>query len=176
MRTVIGSRPTALVVATLLALAGCGGGEDVTVASLRQARQTWNRANIQDYDLEWTSSGGPSPGHYLVTVRGGRVERVRSALPDGRVIEARPGDKQLYGVDGLFRILERELDLAADDRPFGQPRGATVILQFAPDDRYGFPRSYRRDVSGATGGVVAIDVLRFEPEAPAAPVPPRPAA
>src|SRR4028119_2497410 len=89
-------------------LAGCGGGQDVTPRAIRAARQTWERAALRDYDLEWTSSGAQN-AHYRVFVRGGDVRSVRTVLPDGREIEAHPGQPESYGIDGLFGVLEEEL-------------------------------------------------------------------
>jgi hypothetical protein len=152
-----------LAMAAVLAslLAGCGSSRELTERSLREARQVWTRAGLRDYDLEWRSSGLRS-GRYRVAVRGGRVEEVRSVLPDGRVILARPGDPSFYSVDGLFQTLEEELEQARSERPFGQPSGSTAVLRFDPDPKLGYPRSYRRDVVGAPKGL-AIDVIRLEP-------------
>ncbi len=160
---------TSVLALSLLTLAGCGGGEDVTTRSLREARQLWNRANIQDYNLEWTVSG-PRQGHYLVYVRGGRVEAVQSILPDGRTIEAHPGDPRYYSVDGLFRTIEEELDQAEDPHPFGQPEGADVLLKFTTDPKLGYPRNYQRDVLGSRQSL-SIDVKSLDTNPPPA-IPP----
>jgi Family of unknown function (DUF6174) len=143
----------------LVAFSGCGGGQDVTPQALRAARQTWERARLRDYDLEWTSSGAQT-AHYRVSVRGGVVASVRSVLPDGREIEARTAQPQSFGIDGLFQILEEELAQRQADQPFGQPPGTTAVLRFTPDPQLGYPRSYRRDVLGVPKGI-AIDVIRL---------------
>jgi hypothetical protein len=158
----------ALVYSVLVLSQGCGGGLDITERSLRDARRLWNQSNIRDYDIEWTATG-PRNGHYLVTVRSGRVSAVRSVLDNPRairanggrdVIEAHPAQPAAYGVDGLFQILEEERELAAAERPFGQPKGSRVLLKFTPDPKLGYPRRYRRDVVGSNQGI-AIDVVRF---------------
>jgi hypothetical protein len=160
----------------LVAVSGCGRGTDVTSRSIRDARRVWTKANIRDYDLEWTASG-PLSGHYLVYVRGGLVREVRRILSDPRQIQAnhgneivvaRPADPSLYGVDGLFKILEQEFDAAQSDQPFGQPKGARVLLKFSPDATLGYPRRYRRDVSGSLLAL-AIDVLGFDRNSAAIP-------
>ncbi|HEX8201589.1 MAG TPA: DUF6174 domain-containing protein [Isosphaeraceae bacterium] len=156
--TILGA--TALALA---ALPGCGGGRDVTPRALRDARRAWERAGPRDYDLEWTSSGAQN-AHYRVAVRGGRVESIRTVLPDGREIEAHPAQPESFGIDGLFGILEEELAQRQADRPFGQPPGTTAVLRFDPDPRLGYPRRYRRDVLGVTKGI-AIDVIRLSPAA-----------
>src|SRR5262245_20851148 len=160
--------PTVLGVLGLAVLGtGCGGGsvgEDVTREGLDRARQAWERAAIRDYDLEWASRGALAPGRYAVTVRDGRVIEVRSIADDGSVRRARPADPSYYAVEGLFRIIDDDLSQRLEERPFGQPKGARVLMKFAPDPRLGYPRSYRRDVVGTRQGV-AIDVIRLDPVA-----------
>jgi Family of unknown function (DUF6174) len=153
----------------LLALSGCGGGQVLTPQAIRASRQTWQRADLRDYDLEWTTSGAQT-GHYRVSVRGGEVRSVRTVLPDGREIETRTAQPESYGVDGLFQILEEELAQLGADQPFGQPPGTTAALWFDPDPQLGYPRRYRRDVVGAPQGV-AIDVIRLIPASGVVPAP-----
>ena len=148
--------------ACLLVPAGCGGGVEVTPRTLDQARATWARAGIRDYDLEWASTGLMS-GHYRVSVRGGQVRTIETVLPDGRTFAAHPGEPRYYGVEGLFVIIGDELAQLKKSSPFGQPKGTKVILRFTADPKYGFPRAYRRDVLG-TPQALAIDVIRFVPD------------
>lgn len=150
----------------LLALGGCSGGEEVTKQSIAQARKVWTRARIDDYDLDWTSSG-TNNAYYHVTVRGGRVRQLEQVLPDGRSVELHPGKPEYFGVDGLFLTMAEEHAQLGTDRPFGQAKGSKAVLLFTPDPKYGYPRSYRRDVVGATLPV-AIDVVKFVPNPPQA--------
>jgi len=145
----------------LLALPACDRGEVVTDHSLAQARKLWTQAQISNYDLDWTSSG-PNKAYYRVRVRDGTVQTVEQVLTDGRTVELHPGEPRYYGVDGLFLTLADEYAQLATDRPFGQPRGTTAVLRFTPDPRFGYPRSYRRDIVGSALPV-AIDVVRFAP-------------
>jgi hypothetical protein len=145
---------------SLLALAGCGGGQDVTPRHLEAARARWEEAGIRDYDLEWTTSGARE-GHYLVAVRDGQVRRVLQVLPDGREIVAHPGDPSFYGVEGLFRVLEEESEQLLEPEPFGQRKGTTILLKFEPDPELGYPAHFRRDVVGSARGL-AIDVVRLQ--------------
>lgn len=142
---------------------GCATGEDVTTRALDKARARWEQAALNDYNIEWTSSGARL-GHYRVAVRQGEVVSVQSVLPDGRVVEARPGDPSYYSVEGLFRVLEEELDHALSDTPFGRPRGTRVLLKFVTDPVLGYPTRYRRDVAGTRQGL-AIDVVSLVPVA-----------
>jgi hypothetical protein len=146
----------------MLTLPGCAGGEDVTTRSLATARRRWEGAGIQDYHLEWSSSG-LGHGHYDVTVRGGEVVAIESILSGGKRMAVRPAEPKFYGVEGLFMILGDELAQLDTSAPFGQPRGTKTVLRFAPDPELGYPRRYRRDVVGSPLAL-AIDVIRFEPE------------
>jgi hypothetical protein len=150
----------------LLVLAGCGGGEEVTSQSIAKARKVWARARVDDYDLDWTSSG-TNNAYYRVRVRDGKVRTVEQVLPDGRTVELHPGEPRYYGIDGLFLTMADEYAQLGTDRPFGQAKGTTAVLRFTPDPKYGYPRSYRRDVVGSPRPV-AIDVVRFVPEPPPA--------
>ena len=158
------TRPAdAVRLALLLALpmlAGCAGGQDVTPGSIRDARRLWDRAAIRDYDLEWTSTGLRS-SHYRVSVRNGRVESIESVYR-GKAYPVRPAEPRYYGVDGLFLTIEDELAQLQTAAPFGHSKGTKAVLRFTPDPRFGYPRSYRRDVLG-TPQVLALDVTRFAP-------------
>jgi hypothetical protein len=146
----------------LPALAGCGRGENVTVESIARAKQTWTQAGIRDYDLDWTSAGRNN-AYYHVTVRGGVVRSIEQILTDGRSIEMHPAQPKYFGVDGLFLTIAEELAQLKTERPFGQAKGSKAVLRFSVDPKYGYPRSYRRDVVGSFLPV-AIDVVRFNPD------------
>ena len=136
----------------------------MTSDSLSQARRVWERARIDDYDLEWQSTG-QNEAHYRVRVRGGRVRSVAMIQPDGQSTEVHPHEPKFYGVDGLFLTLAEELAQLKTATPFGQPKGTRAILRFTPDAKLGYPRHYRRDVVGASRAV-AIDVIRLVPDPP----------
>ena len=150
----------------LLALAGCSGGEEVTKQSLAKARKVWTRAGIDDYDLDWTSSG-TNRAYYRVTVRNGRVRSLDQVLPDGRTVALHSARPEYFGVDGLFKTIADEDAQREMDQPFGQAKGSKAVLLFTPDPKYGYPQSYRRDVVGAILPL-AIDVVRFVPNPPRA--------
>lgn len=147
--------------ALLLALAGCGGGEDVTAGSIQAARQRWQAARLHDYDLEWTS-WGLREAHYVVSVRDDRVRAIELVRPDGRKLPIHSPEPRYFGVDGLFTTIADELAQLGTDRPFGQPKGTQVVLRFTPDPKLGYPRRYRRDVAGARA-TLGIDVVRLTP-------------
>jgi Family of unknown function (DUF6174) len=141
-------------------------GQSVTPEALAAARKVWKEAGIDDYDLEWMASGKMT-AHYYVTVRGGKVQKIESIVPDGRRFEVHPAEPRFYSVDGLFTTIADELAQLKEPQPFGQPRGAKVVMRFTPDPKLGYPRSYRRNVLGTTQGL-AIDVIRLVPAGKAA--------
>ncbi len=141
----------------------CAGGENVTPASLKAAKDRWDKANLRDYEVEWTSSV-PTHTRYVVTVRDGKVTSVEGIALDGRRYKAKPVDLSYYGVNGLFLIIADDLAQLDTNTPFGLPKGSRAVMKFTPDLEYGFPRRYRRDVVGAPVAL-AIDVVRFEPVA-----------
>ncbi|MDR3632744.1 MAG: DUF6174 domain-containing protein [Isosphaeraceae bacterium] len=153
---------TGTVLSSLLVLAGCAGGEDVTAASIQAAKQRWHQARVRDYDLEWTSSG-LRQSHYVVAVRDGKVRTVEMVQPNGQRAVVRPPEPRFYGVDGLFLVMADELAQLATDQPFGQPRGTKAVLKFTPDPTLGYPQRYRRDVLGARAPL-GIDVVRLTPK------------
>lgn len=164
----------AFVVLLCASLPACGPTLDVTEPALREARAKWNRANVRDYNLEWVAQGPRLSGHYVVFVRGGRVEQVRSIQSGGREIIVKPGDPHFYSIDGLFQTLEEELDQARSEHPFGQPAGAHVLMRFDADPTLGFPARYRRDVSGSKMAL-SIDVVRLDTSPKlVGPIPPLP--
>jgi hypothetical protein len=144
-----------------LCLSGCAGGETVTTQSLQAARQQWEGAGIRSYDLEWTNSGPGNP-RYRVEVRNAVVQRLRIVLPDGTTRETTTHDTGYFSVEGLFKTIADELEQLRTNEPFGKPKGSSVVMRFTPDPKYGFPRSYRRDVAGSARAVW-FDVLQFEP-------------
>lgn len=144
-----------------LGMAGCGGGENLTREAIQSARSVWKRAGIRDYDLVWSCSGIRN-ARYRVTVRGGEVKRIDGIAPDGSAREMRPGDRSAYGVDGLFLMLEEELDQLSAERPFGQPKGSSAVLRLTTDQKLGYPKRYIRDVMGNTKGL-EIDIESLVP-------------
>jgi hypothetical protein len=153
-----------LLLGAAAAVPGCGRGQEVTRASIQEARGRWKKAAVNDYDLEWESTG-LSRSHYIVKVRGGHVQKVEGVKLDGTHIALKPADPSFYSVDGLFTIMADELALLDTATPFGQPKGTTAVLRFTTDPKFGYLRTYRRDVMGAPSAL-AIDVLRFTPVAP----------
>ncbi len=127
-------------------------GETVTREALQRARQVWRQAGILDYDLDLRTSGARE-GSYHVEVRGGAVRKITI---DGRTAD--PKEAGYYSVEGLFLIVEEELDNA--ERGVPAP-GKDVWLWMKTDPQLGYPVRFIRQVSGTAQGIT-LDVLKFE--------------
>ena len=161
-------REVLVVMGMALAQAGCGGAE-ATPQAVERARGLWDAAGVRDYDLEWMSTG-PGRPHYQVTVRAGQVRAIGMIQPNGQVVPAKPAETRYYGMEGLFLIIRDDLEQLKKATPFGQPKGTRVVLRFTSDPKYGYPRSYRRDVLGSPLAL-GFDVIRFLPDPPRKPPP-----
>lgn len=76
---------------------------------------------------------------------------------------ANPASGQDYSVDGLFKFLREEMDLAKNPSLLGAPAGYSVYFMASFDDKTGRLRHYRRAVGGISNSI-DIEVLRFEPQ------------
>jgi hypothetical protein len=139
---------------------GCGRSQTATAEAVNAARRLWSRAGIRDYDLDWSVSGRNN-AHYLVTVRGGEVQRIDAVQPDGGKVPLRSNEARMYGVDGLFRTIDEELAVCGkSETPFGAPKGTKVVMRFLPDEKLGYPHWYHRDVLGTSASMaIAVNAL-----------------
>ena len=124
--------------------------ERLSEETLRAARIRWNQARIRGYDLRYEMNDSV----FDVQVRDGIVVEV---LVGGvRPVSA---DWRNYSVDGLFALLDRELENLQDAAgPFGG-RGAAVFAKVRFNDRLGYPERYLR--SGGGPRSAHVQVLRF---------------
>ena len=95
-------------------------------------------------------------GRFEVTVQNGQVVSLRR---NGQVVL--PGRGQDYSMDGLFRMLDQELELARKPELLGAPEGyrAYPMARFDPEN--GHIVHYRRTVGGAKNSI-DITVSGFE--------------
>lgn len=134
----------------------------LTPENLEAARAKWAAADITGYDmiLETRPPGRSEPMRFDVQVRHGRVANV---LQDGEAADTH--EPEIYAVDGLFDMLERELDLArSPDNPF-QASGGKVFQRVRFHDELGYPERYLRVVGGSNRNS-AFTVIALTPVAP----------
>ncbi len=128
----------------------------LTTDSLNDARQRWLSSRINDYDMAVRFDGT----QYDVHVRGGGVQSLQ--LDGEDTTSNRPQD---YSVDGIFNILELELEnLTSPNNPFGGDRRTTFLhVRFNRD--FGYVERYLRAIGGA-GRSHTIDVVSLNLLAP----------
>jgi len=150
----------ALVLGIVTALAARRSADlvELTPVRLSAARETWGRSAVSDYDLEvLVQADRLEDGRFEIEVRGGQVAR---AVQNGIVTS---GAADAYSIDGLFQILQRELELSADaSRGFGAPAGYRAYLHVRFHSSLGYPEAYRRAVGGTSNGV-EIQVVHLTP-------------
>jgi hypothetical protein len=128
---------------------------ELTRDRLEAAMALWDKSGPASYDLEMQKSGA-RPGPVRVEVRDGKVTTV---TVDGR--EPPPWTWDTWTVPGQFETIERELELAEDPvHQMATEAGTTLRLRCEFDKQFGFPREYRRLVSGAAPAV-SWSVTRF---------------
>lgn len=119
---------------------------ELTAENLDAAQARWAAAEIADYDmiLETQPPGRAEPMRFTVQVR---HKRVANVLQDGEPADTH--EPESYTIDGLFDMLERELDLArSPDNPF-QATGGKVFQRVRFHDDLGYPERYLRVVGGS---------------------------
>jgi hypothetical protein len=134
------------VAALILAVPYFPGRTDpVTRERLEGARALWSRAQVKNYDMDLETRGAQS-GRYHVEVRDGHLAGITR-----NGVTADPAAGEYWTVDGLFQVIEEELDAAEqpDNAAFG-PR-SQVWLRARFDSRLGFPIRFVREVKPATG-------------------------
>jgi hypothetical protein len=127
---------------------------------------------LNEAEMKWNASKPPSY-RLVVTMEGDRVERgefevqvlegrVTSLKRNGEVIK--PTEAQDYSMDGMFKIIRDEMDLAKNPSTLGAPEGYSAYLMAQFDSRTGRLEHYRRSVGGVSNSI-DIRIIRFEPEA-----------
>jgi hypothetical protein len=147
-----------LAVAVLIWAATRPDMRDLTPELLAQAQQQWADAGIESYDVSFqlNASGFTTPSRFEVRVRAGRPIEI---LRNGRPVSA---DPESYTIEGLFDIIERELDMSRDPTsPLASVSGKT-FLRVRFNDRFGYPEQYLR-VTGGTNRSSEMRVDAFRP-------------
>ena len=142
---------------SFLATAGCSGLSTLTPDVLHAQQQRWN-------------SAGPSYYSMIVEMKGDRIETSRYAVTvrDKNVVKLERngllispgGGLQDYSIDGLFHILDQELDLAKKPEILGAPPGWGAYTMASFDAATGRLLRYQRSV-GETKNGIEINVQDF---------------
>lgn len=147
---------TGLGVAVLVSVAWLllsGRTEPLTRERLAAAERLWQAADITSYDMD-LQTGGAMPGKYHIEVHGGELTKLeRNGRP------ANPAEGEYWTLDGLFRIIEQDLD-EADRAEAATADRRFVWLRGRFDPQLGYPVHYIKQVPGQPS--VEIRVRRFE--------------
>ena len=139
-----------------ISLAACSRLEPLTPESLQSAQAKWQSSNPGQYRLVVEMQGDRvEPGRYEINVSGEAVTLRRN----GEVIA--PERPQDYSMDGWFRMLRQEIDLANNAHLLGAPEGYSSypMAQFDPDS--GRLVRFQRSVGGAQNSI-EINIVEFQ--------------
>jgi hypothetical protein len=140
------------LVLVFLLVSGCARLEPLTPESLQSAEQKWKASHPPFYDLVVEMEGDRiEPGRYEISVRGTDVTIRRGGQV---VIPAKPQD---YSMEGWFRMLRQELDLASNPVLLGAPAGYSAYPMARFDVATGRLERFQRTVGG-TQNSIEIDV------------------
>jgi hypothetical protein len=141
----------------ILLLAACARLSNLTPDVLSRAEAKWNSSKPVSYRLVIEMNGDRvEKEQFDVTVLAGQTTALRR-----NGLEIKPTDGQEYSMEGLFRMLREELDLAQKPTLLGAPEGYSVYQMAQFDDQTGRLVEYQRTVGGTTN-TVHIKVLQFE--------------
>lgn len=140
----------------LIWLESCSGLSTLTSEMVDQAEAKWNKGKPASYRLVVSMEGDRvERGEFDVEVENGVVTSLKR---NGLVVNLKSGED--YSMDGLFKIIRNELELAKNPSTFGAPAGYSAYLMGSFDDT-GKLRHYRRAVGGISNSI-DIQVLNFE--------------
>src|SRR5436190_13755148 len=142
----------------LLFLASCSRLNPLTVESIQTAEGKWKTTKPGMYHMTVEMKGDRvEANHFDITVRGEQV----SIRRDGEVIlPAKPRD---YAMEGWFRMLRQELDLAANPTLLGAPEGYASYPMARFDSDSGRLLRFQRSVGGVQNSI-EINIVGFEAE------------
>lgn len=127
--------------------------EQLTIELLASARQRWRLAKIADYDLRYRMH----ESEYAVRCRGGTVIE---AQVDGNAAMSR--ELSNYSVEGLFDILELDLENLADPNgPFGRT-AQQVIVRVRFNREFGYIERYLRSGGMVRGATIELISFRSD--------------
>ncbi len=142
---------------TILLLTACARLSTLTPDMLSRAEARWNSSKPASYRLVIEMSGDRvEKEDFEVAVHAGQITRLRR-----NGLEVTPTTGQEYSMEGLFRTLREELDLAQKPTLLGAPEGYSVYQMAQFDDQTGRLIEYQRTVGGTTN-TIHIKVQRFE--------------
>jgi hypothetical protein len=137
-----------LSVLLILLISSCARLAPLTPESLQTAEQKWRTAAPPLYNLVVEMKGDRiEAGRYEIAVRGGEVSIRRNGQV---VLPAKPQD---YSMEGWFRMLHQELDLAGNPVLLGAPAGYSSYPMARFDPISGGLQKFERTVGGTQNSI-----------------------
>jgi hypothetical protein len=150
-------RPRRLIFVAALILVACSGLDTLTPEMLDQAERKWQTSRPASYSLTVVMEGDRvDRGEFDVEVRENNVVSIKR-----NGVAVKPASGQDYSMEGLFRIVRDELELAKTPSLFGAPAGYSAYLLASFDNNTGQLKQYRRSVGGISNSI-EIEVLKFQ--------------
>jgi uncharacterized protein DUF6174 len=132
---------------------------ELTDAALEAAEKLWDTNGPASYDME-IEIGGVQAGTVQIEVRNKEV----TAMQRDGITPKQRRTWDVWSVPGMFEMIERELQLAADPEHEMQAASGTklrLLCEFDP--KLGYPRQFQRIVYGG-GPDVFWRTVKFEPK------------
>ena len=162
-----GGAPAMWCILACLTVSACGAlgpppMEPLTETALETARQRWVAHGAEMYHLVVrVRAPRTEPALYDVVVADGKPVAIRR---NGEPVSVEEADRYDYSMSGLFDLLRTDLRWT-DVRPIGDTPPIDLRARFAPDT--GRLVRYRRSVGTARRRVLLVEVVSYEPGAPA---------
>jgi hypothetical protein len=138
-------------------IAACSRLSSLTPEALDAAEAKWKAGGQRSYRMIVSMEGDRvEHGEFEVQVESGVVTSLRR---NGQPVNSAQG--QDYSMDGLFKTIHEEMDLAEKPALLGAPPGYSAYLMARFDDKSGRLEHYRRAVGGISNSI-DIEVLSFE--------------
>jgi len=125
--------------------------EPLTPSALNAARQQWRDSAVVNYDLSFAMHGSI----YAVQIREGLV--VHAEVNGRKPLTA---DLEAYSMDGLFDLLEQELENSAGPAGSLGSSAGRPLLRVRFNSKLGYIEKYLRSASSGMRGA-AIELTHF---------------
>jgi hypothetical protein len=147
-----------VLAALLLLSAACQKSAPLTEQRVSSARKQWAALGLRNYRVRLTIEGDRiQEGDFEIDVRDGRIANLKR---NGVPVESRDA---FYTVDGMFKFLMDELDMATNPALYWQaPKGTRIHQRAAFHEQKGYVTRYIRAVVG-TKHNISIKVSDLEP-------------
>ncbi|MGI8641846.1 MAG: DUF6174 domain-containing protein [Pyrinomonadaceae bacterium] len=143
-----------LLLSVLATQSSCNIFQHYTESNFDRNRRLWRESKITNYrmtvDLQKTGHAAPM-GKFIITVRGGVAESIKSAN-DPEYVLRKDRFEKYDTIDKIFDIIERE----------EKEKWYSDIKEMEYDSKLGYPKKLRLDNFSAMDDELFFQVLQFE--------------